>query len=262
MAENDTIPKVNVLGIPIYAADISSAASSVINNCSETERRNYCVSATGAHGLVFAKKNKQFEETLKSFFLNLPDGMPGVWIGKIKGAKQMKRCYGPSFFEEVMIKSKDLPMTHFFCGGNEGIAVALKGAVSVKFHNDRVVGTLCPPFLKINDYNYAEIAAEINRTNANVVWIGLSTPKQELFAANLAKKTNVNYIITVGAAFDFHTDKVRQAPHIIQIAGLEWLFRLIMEPQRLYKRYLEIVPLFIYYNFKEFLNFASQKLKV
>jgi N-acetylglucosaminyldiphosphoundecaprenol N-acetyl-beta-D-mannosaminyltransferase len=98
------------------------------------------------------------------------------------------------------------------------------------------------------------LAKEINRLNVDIVWIGLSTPKQELFACELAKLIEVHFVITVGAAFDFHIGSVRQAPQIIQRAGLEWLFRLMMEPRRLYRRYLEIVPYFLYYGIKDLLT--------
>jgi N-acetylglucosaminyldiphosphoundecaprenol N-acetyl-beta-D-mannosaminyltransferase len=260
MSELPDKPEVEILGVKLYAVDIPSAASLILNGCQQPERNNYCISATGAHGLVFSKQSPQFRSTLQSFFLNLPDGMPGVWIGKIKGAKKMQRCYGPSFFQHMMEHSANLPIKHFFCGGNEGVALLLKEAVKKKFHNDNVVDTYCPPFLSVDKFDYGAIADIINRSGANIVWIGLSTPKQETFALNLAKKTNAHYIITVGAAFDFHTDKVRQAPKFLQTVGLEWFFRLMMEPKRLYRRYLEIVPLFIYYNLKELVIFASQKI--
>ncbi|HEU5290199.1 MAG TPA: WecB/TagA/CpsF family glycosyltransferase [Cyclobacteriaceae bacterium] len=254
-----TKSEVEVLGVPLFASNIESATALVIEACQSTNKNNYCISATGAHGLVFAKKNKVFEDTLKSFFINLPDGMPGVWVGKMKGSKGMKRCYGPDFFLHMMTSTKNLAITHFFCGGNEGIANQLKEAVAQKFANTNVVGTFCPPFKDIRDYDYKGIADQINQTKANIVWIGLSTPKQELFAKNLSQFTKVDFIITVGAAFDFHTDRVTQAPRLLQKAGLEWFFRFLMEPKRLYKRYLEIVPMFIYYNLKELFTFATRK---
>jgi N-acetylglucosaminyldiphosphoundecaprenol N-acetyl-beta-D-mannosaminyltransferase len=250
---------IHVTGIPLYAGDIETATGLCISQIVEQPRSNLCISATGAHGLVHARKNPEFAEILKSFYLNLPDGLPGVWVGKLKGARSMKRCYGPDFFKSMMIHSKELDVKHFFCGGNEGVADELKAAVRKKFGNDKVVGTYCPPFLPVVKYDYASIASIINGTSANVVWIGLSTPKQEQFAHHLSKYTKVNFIICVGAAFDFHTDKVKQAPKILQKLGLEWFFRLLMEPKRLYKRYLEIVPLFIYYNLKELLTFAIRK---
>lgn len=251
--------KVDILDVPLYARNIDDATALVIRECQGSARNNYCMSATGAHGLVFASKNPMFKDILRSFYINLPDGMPGVWIGRLKGARQMQRCYGPSFFESVLTGSANTTVSHFFCGGNEGVAEELKASVAAKFGNHKVVGTYCPPFLKVEDYDYSAIAKKIDQTNANIVWIGLSTPKQEVFAYHLSKFTSVNFIISVGAAFDFHTGKVRQAPSAVQKIGLEWLFRLMMEPKRLYKRYFEIVPGFIYLNLKEFFTFTLQK---
>jgi N-acetylglucosaminyldiphosphoundecaprenol N-acetyl-beta-D-mannosaminyltransferase len=98
------------------------------------------------------------------------------------------------------------------------------------------------------------LGQQISASDADVVWIGLSTPKQEQFAWQLRKYARVHFIITVGAAFDFHTDRLKRTPSWIQKIGMEWCYRLLSEPKRLYKRYLEIVPLFIYYNFKEFID--------
>lgn len=259
MTSENNLEVVEVLGVPLYARDIPQATSIVVSLCQSGVKNNSLISATGAHGLVFSKKNPAFADILNSFFLNLPDGMPGVWVGRLKGAKQMQRCYGPDFFAHLMRISADVDIKHYFCGGNEGVADALKIAVSKKFGNDRIVGTFCPPFLPLDKYDFAAIAKDIAACGADIVWIGLSTPKQESFAHRLARETNVSFIITVGAAFDFHTDRVKQAPAFLQRAGLEWLFRLSMEPKRLYKRYLEIVPFFIFYNLMELVKGTKKK---
>jgi N-acetylglucosaminyldiphosphoundecaprenol N-acetyl-beta-D-mannosaminyltransferase len=99
------------------------------------------------------------------------------------------------------------------------------------------------------------LAEDINSKNTDIVWIGLSTPKQEIFAYRLSKYTNVHFLCTVGAAFDFHIGAVRQAPPVLQKMGLEWLFRLIMEPKRLFGRYLVIVPLFLYYGIFDIITY-------
>lgn len=243
-----------VLGIELYDNGKESAIDLIVNSTIE-KCKNLCISATGAHGIIESKKNNHFKEILNNFYLNLPDGMPSVWVGKMKGAKRMSRCYGPDFFKEVISQTASSPkFKHFFCGGNEGVAQQLKAAVDKKFNNRNIVGTYCPPYLKTEDYNYEHIAKIIHTSNANIVWIGLSTPKQEMFASYLSRYTNVSYLICVGAAFDFHIDAVPQAPNMIQKLGMEWLFRLIMEPKRLWKRYLVIVPSFIYYNFAELLT--------
>ena len=251
---------INILNIPLYDKELASAVAGLLTTCLEKkEETNRCVSATGAHGLVYAQKNKDFAGVLKSFYWNLPDGMPGVWVGRLKGAKNMERCYGPDFFRDVMIASADKPTTHYFCGGKEGVAEELKQACTVKFGNDNVVGTFSPPFRPMTDDEMKILAEDINSKGTDIVWVGLSTPKQEIFANQLAQYAHVHFIITVGAAFDFHTGKVTQAPKILQKMGLEWFFRLCMEPKRLYKRYGAVVPLFIFYNVREFL---LKKMKI
>lgn len=241
-----------ILQIDLYDAGLDTAVTDFIGQCEPDHiRANKCISATGAHGLVTAFKEPEFKNVLNSFYWNLPDGMPGVWVGRLKGAKQMTRCYGPDFFKLVVQQSADTTIKHFFCGGQEGVANELKAAVARKFDNRQVVGTFCPPFREMSDAEFKALGDQINESGANVVWIGLSTPKQERFARRLAQWVNVNFIVTVGAAFDFHTDRVAQAPGWMQKLSLEWLFRLAAEPKRLYKRYLEIVPLFIFLNLKE-----------
>ncbi|MEO9476973.1 MAG: WecB/TagA/CpsF family glycosyltransferase [Cyclobacteriaceae bacterium] len=241
---------VRVLDIPLFASNIRSAAVIVLES-KDAVVRNFCISATGAHGLVYSRKNLAFRNILESFYLNLPDGMPGVWVGKIKGAKNMQRCYGPNFFRDVMLLSANTCLKHFLCGGKEGVANRLKSACETKFKNNNIVGTYCPPFETVEKYDYAGIASFVNSVKPDVVWIGLSTPKQEQFAFHLSKHTDVKFIICVGAAFDFHIGNVKQAPAWIQKAGMEWLFRLFTEPKRLWRRYFEVVPMFIYYNFAE-----------
>ena len=243
---------VQVLTTHLYDAGLDSAVRELIEQSANTsQRQNKCVSATGAHGMITAMKEQDFQQVLDSFYWNLPDGMPGVWVGKLKGAMNIDRCYGPTFFKRVFEESAGTPIRHFFCGGKEGVADELKRAVSEKFNNNNVVGTYCPPFRALTESEFRALGDQINESGANIVWIGLSTPKQERFAQQLKKYTSVHFIVTVGAAFDFHTGNVKQAPVWMQNLSLEWFFRLMVEPKRLYKRYLEIVPLFIFYNLKE-----------
>lgn len=250
---------VSVLGVPLFSKDIISATDTVVEESLESVNTpNLCISATGAHGIITAQKNSKFKELLGNFYMNLPDGMPGVWVGKAKGAKGMDRCYGPDFFKAVMKDSNDKKVNHFLCGGKKGVADKLKVACEKKFNNKNIVGTFCPPFKKVDEYDYQSIADVINSSGADIVWIGISTPKQEQFAWRLSKYTNVSFLITVGAAFDFHIGNLRQAPSWMQRAGLEWFFRLLVEPKRLWKRYLEIVPLFLYYSG---LDLAKHKFK-
>ena len=254
---------IEVLGVPFYTKNINSAVKEVIAACSDVYLpQNYCISASGAHGLVEAAKNPAFKIILNNFHINLPDGMPTVWVGRLKGANGMQRCYGPDFFMNTMKASAKLPIKHFFCGGKEGVADQLKQNSFKRFGNSQVVGTFCPPFREMSDAEMNDLGQTISATKSDIVWIGMSCPKQEKFAYRLAKYTNTHFIVAVGAAFDFHTDQVKQAPKWMQKSGLEWFFRLLMEPKRLFMRYFEIVPQFIWLNIKEFVDFYILKRKV
>jgi N-acetylglucosaminyldiphosphoundecaprenol N-acetyl-beta-D-mannosaminyltransferase len=251
-----------VLGIPLFARDIPAAVELVLRACLQGEvSEPRCISATGAHGLVTAQRDPEFRRILQRFYLNLPDGKPVVWVGRLKGAHTMRRCYGPDFFAALLEASAALPVRHYFCGGKLGVAEQLKKVVAEKFGNRQVVGTYAPPFRPLTDEEFQVLASDIDAREADIVWIGISTPKQERFAATLARYTRrARYIVTVGAAFDFHIGAVRQAPKWIQEAGLEWFFRLLMEPRRLWRRYVDVVPSFLYYNLKEyFLHLLSRK---
>lgn len=253
VADQESIPTVKVMDVPLFDGSIPDAASYLLRQIYAGDKRSYCVSATGAHGIVTARKDSSFRKVLNDFRVNLPDGMPGVWVGRLKGAGKMQRCYGPDFFEHIMKVTADTTVRHFFCGGKEGVASALREACATKFNNHNVVGLYSPPFREMTEDELIALATDIERSQADILWIGISTPKQEKFAQRIARVCKVHFIITVGAAFDFHIGNVRQAPGFIQSIGLEWLYRLCVEPRRLWKRYFEIVPLFILYNLSDLL---------
>lgn len=253
---------IEVLGVQMYNSDLDTFVDHVLDVVSRANtKKNRCVSATGAHGIIYAKKNASFKETLNSFYTNLPDGMPGVWVGRQKGAGEMRRCYGPDLFADLMQASAATDAKHFLCGGKEGVADQLKKACADKFDNENVVGTYCPPFKSVEEYDYEEIAGQINESGADVVWIGISTPKQEQFAKRLSRYTDTHFLITVGAAFDFHIGELQQAPTWMQKSGLEWFFRLVVEPRRLYRRYFEIVPAFLFYGIKDVVTHKNSARK-
>ena len=233
--------------IPIYERDLSSAVQELVASLDSSFKDKEpirCISATGAHGLVEAQKDSSLKSILSSFYWNLPDGMPLVWWGRLRGHSNMGRCYGPDFFAAILQATSVLEVAHFFCGGKPGVAEELRQAVAFKFGNKRVSGTYSPPFSPMQEEDWDNLVVKINQSAAQIIWIGLSTPKQEKFAYELAKRVKVRYIITIGAAFDFHTGRLAQAPRWMQRSGLEWFYRLCKEPRRLWKRYIEIVPKF------------------
>jgi len=135
---------------------------------------------------------------------------------------------------------------HFFYGGKEGVAEQLRARLNSRFPDAEVAGIYCPPFRPLNSEEKSELQSQIEASNAHVIWIGLSTPKQEKFMAEWAPRLPGKILIGVGAAFDFHAGLIPSAPEKMQRAGLEWFYRLCTEPRRLWPRYSKIVPRFLW----------------
>lgn len=252
---------VKVLNVSLFDLDMYQAYTQLHQVItSEAPKKSRLVSLTGAHGLVTANQDPAFKKMLDEFYWNLPDGKPGVWVGRLKGHTQMRQIPGPNFFELVIRRSADEPaIRHFFCGGKEGVADELMEVCTNEYGNQHIAGTFCPPFRDMSDAEMANLGQAIEDSGATVVWIGLGTPKQETFAHRLKKFTRTQFIITVGAAFDFHTGRVKYAPNWMLHLGLGWLYRTVMEPKRLAGRYAQVIPLFFYYNLKSFFYTSPSK---
>ena len=160
----------------------------------------------------------------------------------------MRQCRGSDFFTAVIDRSADRPIKHFYCGGKAGVVAKLRDVLRGSIRESELRGVFSPPFREMSDQELQALAGEINRRDADIVWVGLSTSKQEVFATRLARFTRVHVLATIGAAFDFHVGNVKEAPRFFRRFGLEWFYRLCAEPRRLYRRYPEVVPLFILYN--------------
>lgn len=251
-----------ILGIPLYDKGMERAIEEVITVCKDSpEKENRCISATGGHGLVISKEDPVFRDILKSFYMNLPDGKPGAVVGKWKGAREMTQCTGPDFFMNLMKATAQSKIRHYFCGGKEGVPEALKKACEEKFDNHNVVGCYSPPFRQMTQDEMQRLGKDMDEARADIVWIGLSTPKQEFFAHALRKHARVHFIVTVGAAFDFHSGNLKKAPRYVQNMGFEWLYRLIMEPKRMWKRDRELLPKYSYYLMQDLYNHIFIKRK-
>ncbi|MCE0522946.1 MAG: WecB/TagA/CpsF family glycosyltransferase [Methylacidiphilales bacterium] len=237
-------PRVNVLGVGVHALNLRSAVL-VLQSAIATRTPGY-VCVTGVHGVSEAQSNPAFRDILNGAFLNTPDGMPMVWMGKLAGFQEMERVYGPDLLLEVCKASQWTRWKHFFYGGGPGTAEALAAVLQSKFPQLQVVGTYTPPFRPLTPDELKEVQAQVAATRPDIFWVGLSTPKQELFMASTLSSLDVPVMIGIGAAFDLISGKVRQSPRWIQRSGFEWLYRLIQEPRRLWKRYLKNNPLFVW----------------
>jgi N-acetylglucosaminyldiphosphoundecaprenol N-acetyl-beta-D-mannosaminyltransferase len=192
-----------------------------------------------------AQQDPAFRAILNQAFLNTPDGMPMVWMGRWQGFGAMARVYGPDLMLRVCECGRTRGWTHFLYGGAPGVVDELKRRLEQRFPGIRIVGTYTPPFRPLTAEEEQELARVVRAAKPDLFWVGLSTPKQEKFMAQYWQKLEATLFFGVGAAFDFHAGRVRQAPVWMQRTGLEWLFRLACDPRRLWKRYFKNNPLFI-----------------
>jgi N-acetylglucosaminyldiphosphoundecaprenol N-acetyl-beta-D-mannosaminyltransferase len=233
----------NVLGVRISALNLDLAVAAVVRALDQKTKGYVCV--TGVHGVSEARHDPAFRQILNRAFLNTPDGMPMVWMGRLQGFSQMGRVYGPDLMLRVCEVSASRGFTQFLYGGAPGVAEDLKRRLEQRFPGLKIGGTFSPPFRPLTDDEETELTRLVSQVKPDIFWVGLSTPKQETFMARHWQKLDATLFFGVGAAFDFHAGRVRQAPRWMQRSGLEWLFRLCCEPRRLWKRYLKNNPLFV-----------------
>jgi len=235
--------RADILGVGVSAIDIRRAVSIITGWIGEHTGHYVCV--TGVHGIIESRSDHALREIHNKAGLVVPDGMPLVWMTRWLGYPQVQRVYGPDLMLAVTVTSAKHGYRHFYYGGAPGLAEKLRDALALAHPGLNVVGTLSPPFRDLTPEEDAAIVAEINAAQPDIVWVGLSTPKQERWMASHLHRVNAPVMIGVGAAFDFLAGTKRQAPAWMQRSGLEWLFRLATEPRRLWRRYLHIVPRFI-----------------
>jgi len=234
--------RVNVLGVGVSVLNLETAVAAIAEAVRARRRGYICV--TGVHGVMEAQNDPAFRKILNESLLCTPDGMPMVWMGKIRGHSAMRRVYGPDLMLDVCAWSEKNPCRHFFYGGAPGVAEALAEKLKARFPKLEITGTFTPPFRALNAGEEKQFVETIRAVQPDILWIGLSTPKQEKFMAEFLPKLDVTLMIGVGAAFDFQSGRAKQAPRWMQRSGLEWFYRLCQEPRRLAKRYLRNNPLF------------------
>lgn len=193
--------------------------------------------------------------------MTLCDGMPLVFVGRVFAKIKMNRCYGP----DVMLKTIEAGcakgMKHFFYGGaNQTVLTRLIANLKAQFPDMQVAGEYVPPFRDLTDAEHAEVVTQINTSGADVVWVGIGTPRQDFWVSDFRSVLTAPVLIAVGAAFDFHSGTVPQAPRWMMRCGLEWLFRLIAEPSRLWRRYLIGNPRFILLALRQLLTHRPHAL--
>lgn len=226
-----------VLGVRVDAAQIPDVVNQLENWIDRRERCHY-VAVTGMHGVTEALHDAGFRAVLNSADLTVPDGMPLIWLGRLKGHNLARRVYGPEFMMAFCEKTEGRGYRHFFYGGKPGVAEKLASVLSKRFPRFQLAGIYVPPFRPLSPEEDDAVVCQIEQAAPDVLWVGLSTPKQENWMNAHRGRLSVPVLVGVGAAFDIHTGELRQAPRWMREQGLEWLFRLCLEPRRLWRRYL------------------------
>lgn len=234
--------RVNVLGVGISVLNLRTALDAVANAIRARRKGYICV--TGVHGVMEAQTDPAFKAILNNAFLCTPDGMPMVWAGKINGHREMSRVYGPDFMLDICKWSETNSCRHFFYGGAPGAVEQLVQSLKTRFPGMEIVGAYTPPFRPLNPEEEQQLKNQVGAARPDIIWVGLSTPKQEKFMAEYLPKLDTTLMFGVGAAFDFLSGRVKQAPRWMQRSGLEWFYRLCSEPRRLAGRYLKNNPRF------------------
>jgi N-acetylglucosaminyldiphosphoundecaprenol N-acetyl-beta-D-mannosaminyltransferase len=235
---------INVLGIPVDVLNMEQTLSQ-IGGLLRNREKGY-VSAIGVYGVIESHRDCELSAAYAGAALAIPDGMPMAWIGRWQGHRRMERVAGPDLMREILLRKEFAHCTHFFYGGAQGVAQRLATNFRRLAPRCRIVGTYTPPFRNLTLAEEQEVARIINRVKPDIVWVGLGTPKQDKFMRRYLPKLDVRLMFGVGAAFDFHTGRIRDCAPWVKHAGLQWLHRLIQEPRRLWWRYLRSNPLFLW----------------
>jgi N-acetylglucosaminyldiphosphoundecaprenol N-acetyl-beta-D-mannosaminyltransferase len=208
------------------------------------EKGYICVAAV--HTVMACQEDAELRDAVEGSSLVVPDGQPLVWAMNAMGHDLPTRVYGPELMARYCERSALTGARMFLYGGrNQGALVQLALNLRKRYPGVKIVGGYSPPYRKQTAEEEVAIAAEINRSKADVVWVGIGVPKQEKWMASMRDKLDASVLVGVGAAFDFHAGLIPQAPDWMQSSGLEWAYRLAHEPRRLWKRYARYNPLFV-----------------
>jgi N-acetylglucosaminyldiphosphoundecaprenol N-acetyl-beta-D-mannosaminyltransferase len=211
----------------------------------QSPSRGY-ICVTGVHGIMEAQHDERLRSILNASFLTTPDGMPTVWVGKLQGFSNMTRVSGPEYMIEMCRLSVERGYKHFLYGGKPGVADDLKNSLAKRFPGLRITGTYTPPFRPLNQNEEVELGRQIREAQADILWCGISTPKQERFMEKYCGRLPVKLMIGVGAAFDIHSGHSKDGPDWIKNAGMNWFLRMLRDPRRLAGRYLKNNPRFLW----------------
>ena len=249
-------PTMPVLGIPLALTSYEETMDWMDARVTARDRVFLCAAAV--HLVMVAQEDPEVREAVLSHDLVLPDGVPLVWAQRALGHREASRVYGPDLMARYFERSVGSGVRHYVYGGrSQGALVELALSLRRRYPGVRIVGGYSPPhvsdgsstrptpFRPLTDEEERWVVDDINRSQADVVWVGIGQPKQELWMAQMRERLEAPVLVGVGAAFDFHAGLVPQAPAWMQDYGMEWIYRLAQEPRRLWPRYARYNPRFV-----------------
>ena len=256
-AQQNYDPAVGILGVKVHATAMDRAVARIESAIANGERGYVCV--TGVQGVMEAQVDTNLKRIINGALLTIPDGRPTVWVGWLRGFHQMRQVTGPTMMLELCDISAKKGYTHFFYGGNDGVAEQLKQSLTARYPGMKVVGTYTPPFRALTADEEADLIRMVAEAKPDFFWVGLSTPKQERFMDQYKDKLDAKIMFGVGAAFDMHTGRIKDAPYWMKFTGTQWLHRIYQDPKRLWKRYLVNNPKFVWQITLELLGFRKEQ---
>lgn len=238
------MPACAVLGIPLAVTDYDRTLDWIDAAVAAGHRGYLCVAAT--HTVMAAREDPELRAAVNGADFTVPDGQPLVWALNLLGHRLTDRVYGPDLMDRACARAARTGQRFYLYGGrNPGALAQLARNLRLRHPGLQIVGGHVPPFRELTAEEERAVAADVRRSGADVVWVGIGVPKQEKWMARMRPRLDAPVLIGVGAAFDFHAGLVPQAPARMQRLGLEWLFRLVQEPRRLWRRYLRYNPRFV-----------------
>lgn len=237
-----SVSRANVLGVGISELTLEGAVRTILEWRARGERHH--VSTCNVHTIMECQRSTALRRRVNAAGLATPDGMPLVWLLR-SCRRDVSRVYGPDLMLALCQAGLAHGLRHCFYGGAPGVPERLAERLRGQFENLQVVSAISPPFRNLTPEEDEACVRQINAARPDIVWVGLGTPKQDYWVADHVGRVEATALIAVGAAFDFHSGRMRQAPRWVQRSGTEWAYRLIQEPRRLWRRYLIDNALFL-----------------
>ncbi len=236
--------RVDILGIQVDAQRLDHAADTLARWANDGAPRYVCTCPV--YTIMACQESAEALRAISRADMIAADGMPIVWLQRLRGFRDAERVYGPDLMLSVCERTAGQGIRHFFWGGLPGVADKLVETLRARFPALEIAGTYSPSISEVGNAPDPAVVRKLNSSQAHIVWVGLGSPKQDLWMALYRPVLSAPLLVGVGAAFDFLSGAKRQAPRWMQQAGLEWVFRLACEPQRLWRRYLLYNPRFVW----------------